>query len=125
MNPPAVLIAAGLFLFAWTMRTVGWRRALGLATEPRHPEDPRLALAGPFAVVRRPMALAAILVLSGVAFAAGTAPVLAVAALAIGAIVFAVARSEAVLVERHGEAYRRYQKAVPLLLPRLRARRNA
>jgi protein-S-isoprenylcysteine O-methyltransferase Ste14 len=119
-----MLIAAGLFVFAWTIRTVGWRRALGLATEPRHPEDPRLALAGPFAVVRCPMGLAAILVLSGVAVAAGSAPLIAVAALAIGAIVFAAARSEAALVERHGEAYRRYQGAVPLLLPRLRARRN-
>ena len=111
-------IAAGAGLFLWAVREVGWRRACGLTDEPRHSEEPRLVLHGPFRIVRHPVALAAILVEIGVALFAGSAALTVAAAAGALLTAVAVSRSEARRSARFGSAYRRYQDAVPLLLPR-------
>jgi protein-S-isoprenylcysteine O-methyltransferase Ste14 len=43
-----------------------------------------------------------------------------VAGLAAGLVIAMALRHDAELARQHGEAYARYRRAVPLLLPRLR-----
>jgi len=120
----AVSIAAAVVLLLRTVREIGWRRTFGLTDEPRHPEEPRLVIGGPFRLVRHPVALAAILALAGLALAARSLSAALGGAVVSGFIALAARRSESALVERFGEVYRRYQRAAPFLLPRLPAARR-
>ena len=112
-----VAMSAGAGVLLWTVRSLGWMRALGLTSQPRHAEDPWLILGGPFRLVRHPEALGWILVLLGSATARGTVEAWVVAGVTAAALALLAHRSERALLDRFGEAYRRYRIAVPFLFP--------
>jgi protein-S-isoprenylcysteine O-methyltransferase Ste14 len=115
----AVLLGlAGVGLLAWSAAVLGWRRWLDLADAPLEPESPPLVLRGPFGVIRHPQTLALLLLLAG-ASTRWPRPGLWVLALIAATIILGLAASEEPrLAKRFGTAYRRYQRAVPFLLPR-------
>jgi protein-S-isoprenylcysteine O-methyltransferase Ste14 len=110
--------AAGVGLLAWTLALLGWRRWLDLAVTPPAREHPARVLAGPFGVVRHPQTLGLLLCLfAPVVYRPRGGLFLAVLIAAAAALALAAAE-EGRLQERFGEAYRRYRRAVPFLLPR-------
>ena len=112
-----VLLLGGIGLLAWTAALLGWRRWLDLDDAAPAPESPRLVFAGPFAVIRHPQTLALLMLLGSVT-AGWPRPGLAVVALIAGTVVLALAAAdEPRLIKRFGEAYRRYQRSVPFLVP--------
>ena len=113
------LIAAGLFLAAWTMRLFA-TRGQGTAAPWNPPR--RLVVAGPYRHVRNPMITSVLAMLSGEALLMGSA------ALAIWLGVFFLAnalyfplKEEKELERRFGGEYLEYKKHVPRWLPRLTA----
>jgi protein-S-isoprenylcysteine O-methyltransferase Ste14 len=115
-----LLFLAGAGLLVWTAALLGWRRWLDLDDRPPPPESPALVFAGPFGIVRHPQTLALVLCLAGAA-ARWPRPGLLVLALIAATVVLALAAAEEPrLVKRFGKAYRRYQRAIPFLLPRWR-----
>jgi len=115
----AVLIAAGLALWAWTVSLFA-RRGKGTLA----PWDPttRLVVAGPYRHVRNPMISAVLAVLVGETALLGSAG-LAIWATAFAAVnhVYFVLVEEPGLERRFGDDYRAYRGAVPRWLPRLAA----
>ena len=98
-----LLILAAVGLLVWCMTLLGWRRLLDLDDEPPEPESPPLVLRGPFGIVRHPQTLALLFLLAG------------------AALRWPIPRARAAeprMLERFGEAFRRYQHAVPFLFPR-------
>lgn len=113
-----LLLLAGAGLLVWTAVLLGWRRWLDLDDAPPAPESPALVFAGPFGVIRHPQTLALLLCLAAAA-ARWPRPGLWVLALIAATAVLALAAAEEPrLAQRFGAAYRRYQRAVPFLLPR-------
>jgi len=113
-----LLILAGVGLLVWCMTLLGWRRLLDLEDEPPEPESPPLVLRGPFGIVRHPQTLALLFLLAGAALR-WPRPGLWVSALVAATIAVALALAEEPrMLERFGEAFRRYQQAVPFLFPR-------
>jgi protein-S-isoprenylcysteine O-methyltransferase Ste14 len=110
------LVAAGLALWAWTVRLLA---RIGKGTLA--PWDPtrRLVVEGPYRHVRNPMITAVLAVLVGEGLALGSPGVLiwSAAFLAINWIYFALAE-EPGLERRFGDEYRTYKRAVPRWLPR-------
>jgi protein-S-isoprenylcysteine O-methyltransferase Ste14 len=113
-----LLILAGVGLLVWTASILGWRRWLDLEDTPSEPESPALVFAGPFGVIRHPQTLALLLCLGGAALR-WPRPGLWVLALLAATAALALAASEEPRMERRfGEAFQRYRRAVPFLLPR-------
>ena len=113
-----LIFLAGAGLMIWTAILLGWRRWLDLDDQTPGPESPALVLAGPFGVVRHPQTLALLLCLASAAVR-WPRPGLWVLALIAATIVVALAMAEEPrMAARFGEAFRRYQHAVPFLLPR-------
>ena len=113
-----LIFLAGAGLMIWTAILLGWRRWLDLDDAPPAPESPALVLAGPFGVMRHPQTFALLLCLAAAAVR-WPRPGLWVMVLIAATIVVALAVSEEPRMEaRFGEAFRRYQRAVPFLLPR-------
>jgi protein-S-isoprenylcysteine O-methyltransferase Ste14 len=112
----AVLIAAGLAMWVWTVVLLA---RIGRGTLAPWDPTERLVVAGPYRYVRNPMITAIIAVLLGEAALFGSAGILAWAA-----FVFLLnwgyfaAVEEPGLEDRFGDAYRAYQRAVPRWLPR-------
>ena len=114
-----LLIFAGVGLLVWCATLLGWRRLLDLEDEPPEPESPPLVLRGPFGIVRHPQTLALLFLLAGAGLR-WPRPGLWVPALVAATIAVALALAEEPrMLERFGEAFRRYQRAVPFLFPRL------
>ena len=113
-----LLFLAGGGMLAWTAILLGWRRWLDLDDAPHAVESPALVLGGPFAVVRHPQTLALLLCLMAAAVRWPRPGLWALVLIAATAVVALAASEEPRLAERFGEAYRRYQAAVPFLLPR-------
>jgi protein-S-isoprenylcysteine O-methyltransferase Ste14 len=112
-----LIVALGAAVEGWTAIELGWRRALDLTDAPPDPALPQLVFAGPFRFVRHPQSLGLLLILAGLALAVRGAGMWLLALLA-GALVVAMAvRHDRELARRWGEAYARYRRAVPLLLP--------
>ena len=110
------LLSAGLL--GWALAVLGWRRWLDLDERPPGREIPALVLGGPFGLVRHPQSLALLLLL-GAAALRWPRPGMWVATLTAGTVILYLAAAEdARLTERFGEAYARYRRAVPFLLPR-------
>jgi protein-S-isoprenylcysteine O-methyltransferase Ste14 len=112
------LIGAGLGLWLWTV--VLFAR-IGKGTLAPWDPTKRLVVAGPYRHVRNPMITAVLFVLLGEAALFGSTGVL------IWAAVFVVVNhtwflvyEEPSLVDRFGEEYERYRRAVPRWLPRPR-----
>jgi len=116
----AVLIGLGAAVAVWAVIVLGWRRAADLDDTPPDPALPRLVFAGPFGHVRHPQSLGLLLVLAGAAIAFRRPGLWAVAVLGAGVVIAMAVRQDRAMMREFGEPYERYQRAVPLLLPRLR-----
>jgi len=109
-------LLAGVGLLGWAGRELGWLRGLDLDDTPPDPALPRLVLYGPFRRVRHPqmLALLCLLVAAGLYWGRGMWVVVVVC----GAVVVWLARRDERWMESgFGEAYARYRRAVPFLLP--------
>ena len=107
---------AAVGLFAWVVQALGWRRGLGLSERPPDAALPPLVLYGPFRRVRHPRALALLCALAAGASAwRGT---WWLAGLAAVVVLWQARRDDARLAVRFGEAYARYRRVVPFMLPR-------
>jgi protein-S-isoprenylcysteine O-methyltransferase Ste14 len=110
------LVAAGLVLWAWTVRLFA---RIGRGTLAPWDPTERLVVHGPYAHVRNPMITAVLAVLLGEALIFGST------AIAIWAAIFVVinhvfflAYEEPAVERRFGEEYRRYKANVPRWIPR-------
>jgi protein-S-isoprenylcysteine O-methyltransferase Ste14 len=115
----AALLAAGVWLYAAALRTLGARRALG--GEIGLPGSAgRLVTGGIYARTRNPLYLAALLMLLGALLATRLTPLVFLTGLL--AIHFPVVAKweERELARRFGAEFEEYRRRVPFLLPRLR-----
>ena len=80
-----------------------------------------LLVSGPFRYCRNPMTLGTILAYLGIAIIAGTLCGAAIALLIGAGLIFYIKRfEERELEERFGEAYVKYKREVPFMIPRIR-----
>ena len=114
----AVLLAAGVAMFVWTVSLFA-----GIGRGTLAPWDPptKLVVRGPYRLVRNPMITAVISVLMGEAALFGSWPVLVWAGLvfAINATYFPLVE-EPMLRDRFGAEYDAYAAGTPRWLPRPR-----
>lgn len=115
-----VLLLLGAAVELWAFVVLGWRRGLDLTAAPPDPALPRLVFGGPFGLVRHPQSLGLLLILASAALGFRNAPVWLVTALGGGLVIAMAVRHDRELARHCGEAYGRYRRAIPLLLPRLR-----
>ena len=115
----AMLIAAGVALWVWTVRLFA---RIGQGTLAASDPTRHLVVAGPYAHVRNPMITAVAWVLLGEAILLGSPALLAWAGafLATNQVYF-LCHEEPGLERRFGEEYRRYKQHVPRWIPRRRA----
>ena len=113
-----VLVSLGAAVELWAVHELGWRRALERSAEPPDPVLPRLVLAGPFRLVRHPQALGLLLILGGAGLAAHSARTWLAAVLGGALVIAKTVGDDNALAREWGEAYARYRRVVPLLLPR-------
>lgn len=114
-----VLLLVGAAIELWAVRELGWQRALDRSNQPPDPVLPRLVLAGPFRLVRHPQALGLLLMLGGAGLVAHNARAWLATVLAAALVITKTLGDDRALAREWGEAYARYRRAVPLLLPRL------
>lgn len=115
---PLLFVMGGAGVLAWSALALGWRRCLDLDDAPPGREMPHLVLGGPFGFVRHPQTLGLLLLLAAAALR-WPRPGMWVATLLAGGLILSLAAGdEARLSDRFGEAYARYRRAVPFLLPR-------
>jgi protein-S-isoprenylcysteine O-methyltransferase Ste14 len=112
-----LLLMVGIGIGGWTAAVLGWRRVLGLDVGPPHPALPVLVFAGPYRFVRHPRTLAVVLISLGTPMVREVLPVWLYGMMATAALLGAAWRDRQLLV-RYGEAYRRYHRVVPFLVPR-------
>jgi protein-S-isoprenylcysteine O-methyltransferase Ste14 len=114
----ALVLAAGLALFVWTV-TLFVRIGRGTLA----PWDPtrKLVIEGPFRYVRNPMITAVLIILAGEALLLGSAAIAIWLGIFFGinAIYFPLSE-EPGLLRRFGSEYERYRNNVPRWVPRLR-----
>lgn len=111
-----VLMASGLLLKAWAMRTLGrfYTRTLRAAA------DQPVVQSGPYRLIRHPGYLGALLIWSGFGLAlANWLVAVPVTATMLFAYRRRMAAEEALLTEQLGDAYRAYQRRTWRLLPLL------
>ena len=112
----ALLIAAGLAMWVWTVRLFA---RIGQGTLAPWDPPERLVVEGPYRHVRNPMITAVLAVLLGEAALFGSVALLVWAAgFFVVNWVWFVGEEEPGLERRFGEEYRAYQRAVPRWLPR-------
>jgi protein-S-isoprenylcysteine O-methyltransferase Ste14 len=110
---------AGAALWLWAFATIP-----GLSSGHYVLPEQTLITRGPYAKVRHPIYLAAIILWIAVAAAYSSIAMLAVALLyVVPAYAFYARSEEKMMVEHFGSAYREYQHQTGMLLPRLRAGR--
>jgi len=108
------VMAAGLAVRAWSMRTLGAYYSRTLRTT----SDQRVVEHGPYRVIRHPGYLGSIIVWTGFALASGSAAAaLGVAALMGNAYGRRIASEEAMLTGRFGSAYADYSQRTKRLIP--------
>jgi protein-S-isoprenylcysteine O-methyltransferase Ste14 len=112
----AVVIAAGLALYAWCV----WNFAVvGRGTPGPWDAPSRFVAAGPYRYVRNPIYLAALLVVLGEAWLFLSPPLLAYAgAMAVSFHLFVTGYEERTLRRRFGGTYLEYRRTVPRWIPR-------
>jgi protein-S-isoprenylcysteine O-methyltransferase Ste14 len=111
-----IVIAAGLALWAWTVRLFA---RIGQGTLAAWDPTRHLVVAGPYRYVRNPMITAVLAVLVGEAVLFGSLALLiwSGAFVAINFVYFLV-YEESGLERRFGEEYARYKRNVPRWIPR-------
>jgi protein-S-isoprenylcysteine O-methyltransferase Ste14 len=120
-------IAAGLFTVGsaaglWSAWVMAVR---GRGTPVPFDAARELVIAGPYRVVRNPMALSAVVQTLGVAAAWGSLGCVGLALAGAGTWHVVIRPSEErFLADRFGEAYERYRTSVPLWVPRRRVSRG-
>jgi len=114
----ALVLAAGLALFAWT---VALFVQIGRGTLAPWDATQHLVVEGPYGHVRNPMITAVLTILIGEALTLGSAAIAISAAIffALNAIYFPLGEEPA-LRRRFGSEYERYSENVPRWVPRLR-----
>lgn len=109
------LLAVGLEL--WAVALLGWRRACDVSAVPPDPALSLLVFGGPFRLIRHPQMLG-LLLLGAAAALQWRTPAMWLLALLVAVVVVAMARrDDRECAARFGEAYARYRRAVPFLLP--------
>jgi len=112
-----VLSIAGAALWVWAFATIP-----GLSSGHYVLPEQTLVTRGPYAKVRHPIYLAAIILWLAVGVAYASIPMLSVALLYVVPAYALYARSEEKMMIGHfGSAYREYQNQTGMLFPRLRA----
>jgi protein-S-isoprenylcysteine O-methyltransferase Ste14 len=110
------LIAGGLAMWAWTVRLFA---RLGKGTLAPWDPTERLVVEGPYRHVRNPMITAVGAIVLGEAALFGSLPLLVWAgAFALLNAVFIPVFEEPGLIERFGDEYVAYRRAVPRWIPR-------
>lgn len=109
------LVAAGLALRVTAMARLGRRFAPVVALQKEH----ALETSGPYALVRHPGYLGALLACLGASVAFGSALALPLPLLMLAAQLARIRREEAVLAEAFGEGWTSYAARTGALLPRL------
>jgi protein-S-isoprenylcysteine O-methyltransferase Ste14 len=108
------VMAAGLALRAWSMRTLGAYYSRTLRTT----SDQTVVQDGPYRVIRHPGYLGSMMVWTGFAVTSGSAAAaVAVAALMGNAYRRRIASEEAMLAGRFGRAYAQYSQRTKRLVP--------
>ncbi len=113
----AALVVSGFTVLASAAAVLGWRRWLGVDSSPPLAEHPQLVVRGPFGLVRHPQTLGWLCVLLGGALWWPTPWIWFAAVVAALLLVLRARVQEAGMARRWGEAYARYRRAVPFLLP--------
>jgi len=112
----AALALVAVVLMLWVLRAFP-----GVSTGHYVLRDQRIVRDGPYALVRHPLYLAAYLVWLALAIAYASPAALAISVLYVIPGYAIYMRSEERMLCAHlGDAYRRYQREVGMLLPRLR-----
>ena len=112
-----LLVALGAAVEGWAAIDLGWRRAMDLTDAPPEPALPQLVFAGPFRFVRHPQSLGLLLILAGLALGVRRGAMWVLATLAAMLVIAMAVRHDREMARRWGEAYARYRRAVPMLLP--------
>ena len=108
------MMAAGLTLRAWSMRTLGAYYSRTLRTT----SDQQMVESGPYQVIRHPGYLGSIMVWTGLAVTSGSGAAAAgVTALMGHAYGRRIASEEAMLAGRFGSAYAEYSQRTKRLIP--------
>jgi protein-S-isoprenylcysteine O-methyltransferase Ste14 len=116
----ALIVLAGLDMIAWTLRS--WR---DLFVGHGVLEGQELVIGGAFGFVRHPVYLGALLVWAGLSVASLSIPTGVVTALyVLPAYVLYIRSEEKMMAGAFGDAYEQYRRSVPMLVPRMRARRH-
>ncbi len=114
--PAVVVIGAGVALYLWCL---GLFAVVGQGTPGPWDAPRRVVAAGPYAVVRNPIYIAALLVVGGQAWLFLSPPLLAyAAAMAIACHLFVIGYEEPSLRRSFGEGYDAYCRTVSRWLPR-------
>jgi protein-S-isoprenylcysteine O-methyltransferase Ste14 len=111
------LVATGLLLVAWTFHHLGRNLTDTVVTRRQH----SLVTTGPYRWVRHPFYVAAALCFAGVSLAVASWLLALAGGLILVLLVLRTDREEELLVERFGDAYRRYAERTGRFLPRWRA----
>lgn len=116
------LVAAGIALHSWTAKLIGIKATIGY-TELK-PNDKstqtNLVTSGPFSIVRHPSYWAHTSILTGLFLITGVVFLGIIAAIDLGITYFVTTTLEdKELVDRFKDQYKKYQKNVPKLFPKL------
>ena len=106
------VIAAGL-LAMWGLRSIGGE----MASQAEVRADTELVTGGAFGLVRHPLYLSILLLWAGASIALGSWFMAASTIVLVPPFIARSRLEEELLVEHFGDAYRRYQDRVPMLLP--------
>lgn len=100
----------------WVLATLGKNVTATVLTNPEH----GLVTTGPYRWVRHPLYTAGIALFGSIGLLAASAFILAWTLVAlVGICAFVIPREESHLVDRFGDAYRRYRRRTGALVPRL------
>jgi protein-S-isoprenylcysteine O-methyltransferase Ste14 len=111
-----ILAVVGLVWMFWALRSLGVGQHLGSAYG-----RPQLVLRGSYRYVRHPFYLGGLVVLIGILMVMPSVVTAGLVGIGGLASALAIVAEERRLTARFGEAYRRYQRAVPALIPLRRA----
>ncbi|HSR48185.1 MAG TPA: isoprenylcysteine carboxylmethyltransferase family protein [Anaerolineales bacterium] len=118
-----LLLFAGLGLYLWGLRNLGRMFGPSGGFAVRLQEHHRLVTTGPYALIRHPMYVAAIMVGLGILLLYPTWATLAFSVAMLGLVVRA-RREERILLEEFGPEWQAYADRVPGWLPRIRRGRR-